>query len=69
MFEKLLNNALTHNVEEYFHFCSKINSKIPKPITILFNNYVMTLQPNLPLGLWHDLIIYGPHSNSKMDNG
>jgi hypothetical protein len=25
----------------------------------------MTLQPNLFLGLWHELIIYEPHSNSK----
>jgi hypothetical protein len=29
----------------------------------------MTLQPNLHLGLWHNLIIYEPHCSSKMDNG
>jgi hypothetical protein len=46
-----------------------MNSKRTKPITIVFNNYLMTLQPNLPLGLWHDLIIYEPHSSSKMDSG
>jgi len=27
----------------------------------------MILQPNLPLRLWHDLIIYEFHPNSKMD--
>jgi hypothetical protein len=59
----------THHVEEYFHFCSKINSKITKPTTVLLNNYLMALQPNLPLGLWHDLIIYEPRPSSKMDSG
>jgi len=59
----------THQAKEYFQLCNKINSKIIEPITILFSNYLMTLQPNLPSRLWHDVIIYEPHFNSKMDSG
>jgi hypothetical protein len=59
----------THHAKEYFHLCSRINCKKKKPITILFNNYLMTLPLNLPLGLWHDLIIYESHSDLKMDSG
>jgi hypothetical protein len=29
----------------------------------------MTLQLNLHLGLWHDLVIYEPHYSSRMDSG
>jgi hypothetical protein len=29
----------------------------------------MTIQLNLPLGLWHDLIIYETQSNFRMDSG
>ncbi len=64
-----MNNFYTNHAKKYFYFCSKINSKRIKPITILFNNYLMTLQPNLPLGLWHDLIIYEPHFSYRMDSG
>jgi hypothetical protein len=64
-----MNNFYINHVKEYFYFCSRINSKRIEPITILYNNYQMTLQPNLPPGLWHDLIIYEPHFNSRMDSG
>jgi len=46
-----------------------MHSKIIEPLTILFNNYLMTLQPNLHLGLWNNLIIYELHYSSKIDNG
>jgi len=59
----------THHAEEYFYFYSNMHSKRIEPITILFDNYLMTLQLNLPPRLWHDLIIYEPHSSFKMDSG
>ncbi len=43
--------------------------KTTKHVTILFNNCLMTLQPTLTPRLQHDLIIYEPHSTSKMDSG
>jgi hypothetical protein len=39
--------------------------KKTKPIIVIFNNYLMTLQPNLFPRIWHELIIYEPHSSSK----
>ncbi len=59
----------THHDEEFFYFYNIIYSRIIEPIIVLFNNYLMTLQPNLPPRLWHDLIVYEPHSNFRMDNG
>ncbi len=61
-----MNNFYTNHAKEYFYFCNRINSKRIEPITVLFNNYQMTLQPNLLLGLWHDLIIYEFHVSSRI---
>ncbi len=46
-----------------------MHSQIIEPIIVIFNNYLMTLQPNVHLGFWHNLILYEPYSSSKMDNG
>jgi hypothetical protein len=59
----------THHVEEYFYFYNRMHFKTIEPMTNIFNNYLITLQPNLPPRLWHDLIIYELHFNSKMDSG
>jgi hypothetical protein len=71
--EKCLKNQwivhYTHHVEELFYLCNKMHFKITKPITILFNNCLLTLKPSSFPRLWHELIIYEPHSSSKMDSG
>jgi hypothetical protein len=58
-----------HHAKEILFFCNKMHSKKIETIIVLFNNYLLTLQLNLPLGLWHDLVIYEPHSSFRMDSG
>jgi hypothetical protein len=58
----------THHVEDFLNFYNRMHSLTTEPIIVLFNNYLMTLQPTLPPRFWHVLIIYEPHSNSRMDS-